>query len=593
MKKKLSVLFSAALVLCLLSGVTPPAIAAASYDVSAGDIAITTSGDYIVTGSTSAYTVTVSGAVTVNLTLSAVAIDASGLDKPALDIGAGATVNLTLLGNSSLTGGRAGVSVPVGATLSITAASTGSLTAAGGTDVPTGQGGAGIGGYSSGGCGAVTIAGGTVTATGGQSAAGIGGGGCDSINGGAGGTVTITGGTVTATGGNGSAGGAGIGGGGSLGSSGVGGTVIVTGGNVTAVGGGVNYWGAGIGAGGCHNWKIGGALTVSGGTVKATSAGDGIGGASGMNTVVTGGSLYASSSIHPLYCDAARTVRAYPVTVSTGLASAEAAWAPGGGNLSRCTTDAVGKLYLWLPESMPAETGVFVVSGTDVYLAHGAVQTAPMSSADGTNAFDASPLLTGLSQTADFLVPEGGTAQAALSFTPISEDTGVTYQWYADGALIPGAEERVLTIPPAGPGTVYYSCGLSCTVGGNTFTLINDPTAVTAICGNGAFDIVSDGDAAYASGYSGGILNLTVNSGASGFTYFGAAISVRDGHTGTETAVFVHMRGGQQLAVTAVRADFEKLDEAQAGFNVKAGDVIRVFIVDSLTNAAGVNPTVL
>ena len=75
---------------------------------------------------------------------------------------------------------------------------------------------AGIGGGNSGAGGTITINGGTINTTGGDSAAGIGGG-----YGGAGGTTTINGGTVNATGGD---SGAGIGGG----SGGAGGTITLS-----------------------------------------------------------------------------------------------------------------------------------------------------------------------------------------------------------------------------------------------------------------------------------------------------------------------------------------------------------------------------
>ncbi len=156
----------------------------------------------------------------------------------------------------------------------------------------------------------LTINGGTITATGGDSGAGI-GGGYD----GSGGTFTITGGTVTATGGS---GGAGIGGG--YGASG--GTTAISGGTVNAtagfsaagIGGGDRGSHAGIttisdgtvvargGAGGagigCGAYCSGGTASVSGGTVTATggirAAGIGGGyGASGGETTISGGVVTA------------------------------------------------------------------------------------------------------------------------------------------------------------------------------------------------------------------------------------------------------------------------------------------------------------
>ena len=165
--------------------------------------------------------------------------------------------------------------------------------------------------------GEIIINGGTVTATGGDSAAGIGGG-----YEGAGGTVTINGGIVTAMGGGSdNPGGAGIGGGrdgkggevtinggivkatGGLYGAGIGGgyygdgvTVIITGGIVTANG---SYGGAGIGGG---YGGVGGTLSVSDGTVVANGGnngagiGSGSGGGKGGEVTINGGTVIANGN---------------------------------------------------------------------------------------------------------------------------------------------------------------------------------------------------------------------------------------------------------------------------------------------------------
>ena len=189
-------------------------------------------------------------------------------------------VMMLLAGTAMLKSGdrRAGIRVGPNASLVISNQSSYvSLTAQGGS------GGAGIGGnaYSYGeGCGAITIAGGTVLATGGDGGAGIGGGY------GAGGTITISGGFVWATGG---AKGAGLGGG----YYGAGGAVTLSGGTVWATGG---DYGAGIGGG---EVGAGGAVTLSGGLVVAGGGayGAGIGGgqnATGGTCRVSGGTVTAT-----------------------------------------------------------------------------------------------------------------------------------------------------------------------------------------------------------------------------------------------------------------------------------------------------------
>ncbi|MDR6553182.1 InlB B-repeat-containing protein [Paenibacillus qinlingensis] len=209
---------------------------------------------------------------------------------------------VTTVHSALIVGNGAGIGVPVGSALTIQAADASSTLAATGAIE-----GAGIGGGKGSAAGAITIAGGKITATAGGHAAGIGGGragaggdititggtislakggsssaGIGGGNGGGGGNITISGGTVTATGANGAAGiGDGV--------LGTGGSITITGGTVTANGGSS---GAGIGG-------ASGNIAIGGGTVTATgggSAGAGIGGSTGNaggNITITGGTIHA------------------------------------------------------------------------------------------------------------------------------------------------------------------------------------------------------------------------------------------------------------------------------------------------------------
>ena len=188
-------------------------------------------------------------------------------------------VHLILADGASLTV-NGGINVAKDNSFSVYAQSAGknmgTLTATGGPSA------AGIGGGYLVSGGNITISGGSVTATGGPSAAGI-GNGKDS---GSGGNIIIHGGSVTATGG---AYAAGIGGG----NSSSGGTVTIHGGSVTATGG---QDAAGIGGG---NNGSGGTITINGGTVKATGGrfAAGIGGGlngSGGTVTIHGGSVTAT-----------------------------------------------------------------------------------------------------------------------------------------------------------------------------------------------------------------------------------------------------------------------------------------------------------
>ena len=215
-----------------------------------------------------------------NLTLKDVKIDVSdtGGDnfefeddqrgKAALSVQGKGNVEIELDGNNELKSGASRAGLEKTSTGKLTLKDdnkeAGSLTATGGASA------AGIGGDWKGSGNNITIKGGTVNATGGDGGSGIGGG----AEGGGGNNITIKGGTVTATGGgNRGTGGAGIGGGSVSfwgGESGSGKNITINGGTVNAAGA---YGGAGIG-GGVNG--IGSKVTVSGAAqVTATATGSG------------------------------------------------------------------------------------------------------------------------------------------------------------------------------------------------------------------------------------------------------------------------------------------------------------------------------
>lgn len=188
MKKKLRVYLF--FIFCLVFAFPFSGRAETSYDVTNGNVEITETGDYKITGTTSSNTVVINASgQEVNITISELNIDVNKTNEAcAFNIQAG-TVNLTLEGKNVLKSGShyAGLQVPGGSTLTIKG--DGELNATGGSD------GAGIGGKDYSSVGTIIITGGTVTATGGYSGAGIGGG-----HSGAGGTVIITGGTINTNG---------------------------------------------------------------------------------------------------------------------------------------------------------------------------------------------------------------------------------------------------------------------------------------------------------------------------------------------------------------------------------------------------------
>ncbi|MDD3654509.1 MAG: fibronectin type III domain-containing protein [Desulfotomaculaceae bacterium] len=120
-------------------------------------------------------------------------------------------------------------------------------------------------------------------------------------------------------------------------------------------------------------------------------------------------------------------------------------------------------------------------------------------------------------------------------------------------------------------------------------TPVVDPPAVS-----GQYTLAPADDAAYTKDKTAsGIDTMTVKSGVSGLQFFTVNINPVIAHEGNEKVVFVLMRGGVQINLNATGADFDSVHSATAGFNVQAGDVIKVYIVDDLTNAIDFNPNIL
>ncbi len=106
--------------------------------------------------------------------------------------------------------------------------------------------------------------------------------------------------------------------------------------------------------------------------------------------------------------------------------------------------------------------------------------------------------------------------------------------------------------------------------------------------------IIPEQDVIYTIGVTpDGIKTMTLNADQTGFKYFTVSIEPVKEHKGEETVVFVHLRNGFQMELTAGVADFDVVNNAKAGFNVNPGDVIKIFIVDDLSNAIDYNPVVL
>ncbi len=387
------------LVLVVASVPTMPVFAAGGavteYDISTGDVNITTDGDYKITGTTTTKKIKVSSGVTANITLDNVSI--VNLYYTAFDTD-GATVNLTLSGTNILESGyaEAGLYVPTGATLTIDG--TGSLTAIGG------ERGAGIGGCDYGSCGKITINGGTVKAQGGHDGgAGIGGGDSGSC-----GEITINGGTVTAHAGGSDGGGAGIGGG----REGSGGTIKITGTDTV-----VNAKG--------HS--------------NAHDIGAGYNSLSGTNsTTITGGSVFAANNKISGFASSLYGVKATVynssnnkadgATVTVGNYSAKS-----GGNLTNTFTDGTydeGVAYLWVPASATqiSATGTNV-NHSDIWLKVDSTSASAVTAKSLPSEPDAPTSVSAVAgnaqATVSFIVPNNG-GSAITGYTVTASPGGKT-----------------------------------------------------------------------------------------------------------------------------------------------------------------------
>ncbi len=165
-----------------------------------------------------------------------------------------------------------------------------------------------------------------------------------------------------------------------------------------------------------------------------------------------------------------------------------------------------------------------------------------------------------------------------------SRNTDIT----VDGASIAGrytVASGKITIDASVFGTAkVYPITVKAT--GYADATVNQPIVIAA------YALTPTTDAAYQPGTtSNGITIMTVNTGVTGLKYFGVQIAPVKAHSGLESVIF--LQTGSQSGLGVVRADFDTVNIAKAGFNVLPGDVVKVYIVDDLTNDPNFNPTIL
>ena len=166
--------------------------------------------------------------------------------------------------------------------------------------------------------------------------------------------------------------------------------------------------------------------------------------------------------------------------------------------------------------------------------------------------------------------------------------------WYVSGlpkGLGIARENGIISGTPGVTGTfsvevrVYDGEGRKAT---KTYSLTVSPPSAT-----GKYKIVPDTDSAYTVSTADGFTTLTIKSGVTGFRYLNVALQPVITHEGEETVVFVQQRNGGQIGYSFVKADYDAASNAGVGFNVSPGDIIRVYVVDALSNSSGTNPVLL
>lgn len=188
-----------------------------------------------------------------------------------------------------------------------------------------------------------------------------------------------------------------------------------------------------------------------------------------------------------------------------------------------------------------------------------------------------------------------GIINSAYTATLSAAGGSAPYTWNAAGlpaGFSLAAATGVISGIPTSTGTYTVEINVTDNNGGTAaraLTLKLNPG-----CGNGAYMISPDIDSEYSEGLTvDGIPTMTIKQGVTGLKYFSVTVEPVTGHIGKEVVMFVQLRNGQQIGISFNKADYDTVNNAGAAFNVRNGDIIKVFIVDDITGTSDVNPVIL
>ena len=254
--------------------------------------------------------------------------------------------------------------------------------------------------------------------------------------------------------------------------------------------------------------------------------------------------------------------------------------------------------YSWTAAGLPAgltiDSATGVISGTPAAVGTSAVSATVTDSQGAKLTIDFDIVIGGAGLSIVNRDLPGAKLGEAYTCTLTASGEG-GYAWYAaglPGGLTLDADTGEITGKPLTSGTFPVAVSVYDGEGrydSETYQLTVDPQT-----GTGRYEIAPDADAGYTAGRTEeGVTKLTIHGEVTGFRYINVSIQPNIIHEGEEMVIFVHMRDGVQIGFSFVRGDFDAIANAGAGFNVQPGDVIKVYIVDALSNDPGVNPVLL